>query len=71
MKCLSFRLDTADSSNSHATVTVWLVPVSIVGTLVSASGSNVAPGMLLKIEPANGHHSVAASVIPSSEGLAA
>lgn len=76
MKCLSFRLDTAGSPNSHVAVTAWLlpggrwlVPVSLVGTLVIASGSNVTPGMLLKIEPANGHHCVAASVTPSSESL--
>ena len=78
MKCLSFWLGTAGSPDTHAAITVWLlpggrwlVPVSIVGTLVLASRSNVTPGMLLKTEPANGNHCVAASVTPSSEGRTA
>jgi hypothetical protein len=49
----------------------WLVPVTIVSTLVIASGSNAVSGLSIKTEPANGHHYVAAHVASAPESLAA
>lgn len=78
MKGLTLQLDTAGSPNSNAAVTGWLlprggwlVPVSIEGTIVIVSRSDVPPGVLLKIEPANGNHCVAACVTSCSDGVAA
>lgn len=78
MMCLSFRLDPAGTSNSDAAATGWLlprgrwlVPVTIVGTLVIVNGSNAVSGLSIKIQPANGHHYVAAHVASAPEGLAA
>jgi hypothetical protein len=78
MTCLSLRLDTAGSTDPHTAVTGWLlpaagwlVPVAIVGTVVVISGQNMAPGMLLKTEPANGHHCLTACVTSASLSLAA
>lgn len=77
MMCLTFRLDPAGSPDSHVAIGWllprggWLVPVSIVGTLVTGSGSNALTGLSIKIEPANGHHYIAAYVTPAAEDLAA
>lgn len=78
MMCLPFRLDPPGTSDSDAAATgwrlpggSWLVPVTIVGTLVIASGSNAVSGLSIKTEPANGHHYVAAYVVSAPEDLAA
>ena len=76
MTRLSLRLETAGSSSSQGAVTGWLLPngrwltpVVVAGAFVVVSGPNVTPGVLIKTEPANGHHRFAACVTPSSEAL--
>jgi hypothetical protein len=76
--CLSLRLETAGCHDSKAAATGWLlpsgrwlVPISTVGMLVTGSDASVASGMSITVEPANGHHSVAACTAPSAQVLAA
>lgn len=74
MKYLSIRLDEASSPDSRAAITGWQLPTG--GWLV-ANGTVYAPlvvgdpsveqEVLITVEPANGHHCVAACVASSSQ----
>lgn len=78
MTYLPIQMDTAGSSDSQVAMTgwmlpsgSWLVPNGTGRVFVVVSGSKIEPKVRLTVEPANGHHSVAACVASSSEVPAA